>query len=66
MPQSREFQCSAKSFTLTLYDDGVIGIFDSTGKLFLGWPETTVLEPDKVMDKANDEICEQLAQLRKL
>ena len=66
MADSREFQCKSKTFTLTLFDDGVIGIYDSAGKLFLGWPETTVLEPARVMEKTNDEICEKLSQLRKL
>jgi hypothetical protein len=66
MPQSREIECKGKAFTLRLFDDGVVGIYDGSGKLFLGWPETTVLDGARVMEKSDDEVCEQLTQLRKL
>jgi hypothetical protein len=66
MAQSREFQCKGKSFRLTLFDDGVIGIFDGAGKLFLGWPETTVFDAERVMATSDNEVCERLSQLRRL
>lgn len=66
MAQSRELQCKSKTFTLKLFDDGVIGIFDGAGKLFLGWPETTVLDRERVMETSDEEICERLSQLRKI
>jgi len=66
MAQSREIQCKGKSYRLTLFDDGVIGIFDGSGKLFLGWPETTVFDSARVMEKSDDEVCERLSQLRRL
>lgn len=66
MPERREFECKSKTYTLTLYDDGVVGIYDSAGKLFLGWPETVILEPATVMQKSDEEICQKLSELRRL
>lgn len=66
MSETREIQCGSKRFTIKLYDDAVIGIYDDAGRMILGWPETTVLATPDAMQRSDEEWCERLGKLRKL
>lgn len=66
MEQSREIRCGQHTLLVRVYDDDVIGVFDESGRMILGWPETTVLGGREILQRSEQELCEQLGRLRKL
>ncbi len=66
MDDAREIQCGGKRFTVKRFPDGVLGIFDPTGRMVVGWPETTVFGTRSIEEGGDDEWCALLARVRKI
>jgi hypothetical protein len=67
MDDAREIECTGdRRFTIRRFPDGTIGVFDTSGRLFVGWPETTVFGSRPLHDGTDAEWCALLGRIRKI
>lgn len=67
MDEEREIECTGKKrFTIRRFPDGIIGVFDPTGRLFVGWPETTVFGMRSLREGRDADWCALLGRIRKI
>jgi hypothetical protein len=67
MDDAREIECTGgRRFTIRRFPDGIIGVFDATGRMVVGWPETTVFGARPLQEGSDAEWCTVLARLRKI
>ncbi len=66
MANTRVVLSGRRRYTIKLFDDGAIGIYDGKEVLIAGWPETALLNNAWLQTKTDEEWCDLLAKLRRL
>lgn len=64
--ESRTIHCGEKRLTIRRFPDGVVGVFDESGRMVVGWPETTVFGALPLDEGEDAAWCATIGRVRKI
>lgn len=61
--EEREVTCGGRTYLIRRFPDGVIGLYDKSGRLTAGWPVTAQWQMRSLIEESEADLCAQIRRL---